>query len=66
MEEIKAYRRSPMWVMDMNGFTKEDLNECVSHGMAPPCCSECYLTMVEPDGECKHGFPSIVIVMGFA
>lgn len=30
--------------------------------IVPACCSEgC---MVEPDGRCEHGFPSVLLAMG--
>ena len=42
-----------------HGVTLED---CVMDCICPACCSE--LCEVEPDGECEHGFPSVLIQLG--
>jgi hypothetical protein len=49
-----------------NGFdldTEEDMVSLVlTASVVPACCSDgC---MVEPDGTCPHGFPSILLSMG--
>lgn len=39
-----------------------ELEEIAMDSVVPAVCSEgC---QVEPDGECPHGFPSVLIVMG--
>jgi hypothetical protein len=38
------------------------LEECVYDSIVPACCSDgC---MVEPDGSCEHGHPSVLLLMG--
>jgi len=40
----------------------EFLEECVSDSIVPALCGEdCE---VEPDGECEHGCPSVLLVAG--
>lgn len=45
--------------MDNAGMTLED---CVMDSVVPACCDEgCE---VEPDGECEHGHPSVLLALG--
>ena len=45
--------------LDNAGY--EDITEC-DDSIVPACCSEgCE---VEPDGECEHGFPSVLMALG--
>ena len=50
-------------VAENEGMTYDEL--IIEYGMdsvVPACCSEgCY---TEPDGKCKHGFPSIMLALG--
>lgn len=40
----------------------EALGEMVTDSTCPACCDEgC---VVEPDGECEHGCPSVLIALG--
>ncbi len=40
----------------------EAITEMVTESICPACCDEgC---VVEPDGECEHGCPSLLIVLG--
>ena len=52
MEET---RTSLIQALEDNGLTLEDV---VYDSVVPACCSGgC---MVEPDGHCSHGYPSVV------
>lgn len=59
-----ARRLSPDEVlMECFGTTNlEDLTAELMSASVPACCSE--LCEVEPDGECEHGFPSVLIALG--
>lgn len=43
-----------------------DLDEFMTRSTVPPCCSICAPDhdFVEPDGYCRHGFPSVLISLG--
>lgn len=48
----------PQQALDDAGMTLED---AASDSVVPACCSEgCE---VEPDGECEHGNPSVLIAL---
>ena len=54
-------------LMKIEGFdsVEEMVEEYINAGVAPPCCSCCADgCIVEPDGECPHGHPSFLIVLG--
>lgn len=40
------------------------VDQAISEGCTYPCCSACWTEpCVEPDGECKHGHPSILLAL---
>ena len=54
-----AHSISPKTALREYGIT---LEQAAMDCTVPACCSE--LCEVEPDGECEHGFPSVLIALG--
>lgn len=61
-EEVMSERQTAAETMRDHGIGETDLNELALAVSVPACCSEgC---MVEIDGECPHGHPSLLIEIG--
>lgn len=57
-----TYRITASETMGDHGIAEDDLDELAFASAVPACCAEgC---MVEPDGHCPHGHPSVLIEMG--
>jgi len=60
-----AHRISVPKLLQVEGYEdlEEFLNEVGFDSVQPALCSEgC---QVEPDGRCPHGFPSILLALGY-
>ena len=58
---MEAKRISVKEAMFNAGYEEMD-EDVLGDSVMPACCSEgCE---VEPDGECEHGFPSVLLAMG--
>lgn len=65
-KSYNPYRISATEALENEGFTPDTLEQFTRNALweatAPACCTEgC---VVEPDGACSHGCPSILIALG--
>jgi hypothetical protein len=57
---IKQYRKLNGWISETEW--KGHLNDLTLDSVCPALCS--YGCEVEPDGECEHGHPSVLVALG--